>query len=239
MFGADALTVTAAGAIVSLIWALALLVVGARIPDPAESTARFREGIWMGMSAMLYASIPTLAGVIVAIRAGDRTAGEIRFVLLAFSSVVAICSAVNTEYFRSHLFAALRSGRLADARRDMLRANAFLGVTLVLGLPVGAVILRLALGARYGGAAPGVAALACAVPFLLSSQVQTNFEIVAGRTWLPLFRNAPAAVATTGAMLALPATVGGADLAIIAAEALGLVSFVVARRLYARRQSIA
>ena len=230
LLGADALVATAVGAAMSLAWVAALLAVGTRIPDPAEATARFRDGIWMGTSALLYGSIPTLAGIVVAIRASDRTAGETRFVLLAFSGVVAICSAINSEYFRAHMFAALRRGRGADARRDMIRANLVLGVALLVGLPLGALVLAAVLGSRYGGAAPAVAALVVAVPFLLSSQVQTNIEIVAGRTWMPLARNAPAAVATTVAVLVLPATTVGIDVSLIAAEAVGLLCFVVTRR---------
>jgi hypothetical protein len=230
LFGADALVATAAGAVVSLMWVVGLLTAGTQLPDPAHSKARFRDGIWMGMSATLYASIPTLAGIIVAIRASDQTAGETRFVLLAFSSIVAICSAINSEYFRSHMFAALARGHEAAARHDMIRANVALGVVLLGGLPMGALLLGVLLGHRYAGAAPAVAALVAAVPFLLSSQVQTNIEVVAGRTWLPLFRNAPAAAATIVAMLLLPATTTGVDIALIAAEAIGLIFFVVARR---------
>jgi hypothetical protein len=60
--------------------------------------------------------------------------------------------------------------------------------------------------------------------------VQTNVEVVAGRTWLPLLRNAPAAVATVVAVLLLPATTSGIDIALIAAEAIGLLCFAAARR---------
>jgi hypothetical protein len=230
LFGADALVATAAGAVVSLAWVVGLLTAGTQLPDPARGKARFRDGIWMGMSASLYGSIPTLAGIVVAIRASDRTAGETRFVLLAFSSIVAICSAINSEYFRAHMFAALARGREAAARRDMFRANVALGVVLLGGLPVSALLLGVLLGHRYAGAAPAVAALAVAVPFLLCSQVQTNIEVVAGRTWIPLFRNAPAAIATMIAMLLLPATTTGVDVALIAAEAIGLATFAAARR---------
>jgi hypothetical protein len=218
LLGGDALLATAAGAAVSFGWVAGLWLAAARIPDPARVTAPFRDGIWMGMSAMLYGSIPTLAGIVVAVRATDATAAETRFVLLAFSSVVAICSAINSEYFRAHLFAARGGNLAAQARRDMIRANLAVGGALI-----------------TGGAAPAVAGLVAVVPFLLSSQVQTNIEIVAGRTWMPLARNAPAAVAVTGLVLALPASTAGVDIALIASEAIGLLCFVAARVIVRRR----
>lgn len=229
--GGGALGVTMAGTVTSLAWLLTLFIQdrSARSDQVAES-APFREGAWIGLGALLYGLIPTIAGLVVAIRAPDRIAGEDRFVLLAFSGLVAICSALNTEYFRSRLFRAANEHRLSRAVREMQFANVVAGGVLALLLPLGALILAVALRGKYGGAAVGVALIAGAIPFLLASQVQTNVELVAGRWRVPLARTVPAVVSVTILVVVLPPTVLGMVTALVASEACGLMCFYLLRR---------
>ncbi len=233
--GGDALAATAAGTAVAWMWYVGVRALGPRGGGVAQTSARFRDGAWIGASAILYGSIPTIVGIVVAIRAQDRTAGEVRFVLLAFSGLVAICSAINTEYFRARLFRARGTDGYSAAAREMVRANWALAAALGVAVPAGALILAVGLGGKYSRAGIGIACLVAVVPLLLSAQVQTNLALVADRTRLPLARNGPAVLVVSAMVAICPASTGGVVLSLVCAEAAGLACFWLVRAMLAGR----
>jgi len=194
-----------------------------------RKAAPFREGVAVGIGGIAYASIPAIASIIVAIRATDAAAAEDRFLLLAFSALLGMAGALNSEYFRARLFHPDVKAKAFEAVKiRMIKVNVATVCCAVSALCVAGLLARYVIPVRYGSVGGPLIALSAVVPISFGSVVLFNLELARGRMARAIGRNVAAAIAALVAMLVVTPTPYHLVAVVVSSEACGLAVFAVA-----------
>lgn len=222
--GGGALAATNAATTTSVVWLFWALASAPRGRLRAEPP--YRESVSLGILGVLSGMLPLMLAL-VASTMPDADAVAVRFFLLAYTALLAICTSVNSEYFRVRLYKANEDER-RGLLRQLLRVNVCLSIAVALGLLVAGRSIPLVLDPEYALVGDALSALGLIASATLFSSMLGSLELSSGRVRITFIRSVVGLTTAAGVLATNEPTLQTAASALAVGEVAGLLTYGVA-----------